>query len=149
MCDFKSSLKIVLHLNFAVHYFIFRYRKVLETLCQFIHKYLNSFKNLYYSVKKKKSKFLNCGLPLIIPTLVKFQKKVSSTSNNSRTRKQAKLYWYTRQIILVFFISTVKKFTKNFLGPFQMRKTKKKLMTNRSGNASIIHFMWSIKVTGN
>ena len=51
----------------------------------------------------------------------------------------AKLYWYTRQGIFVCIRHTVKKSTKNCLGPFQMR-VNQKLIKNRSGNASIMHF---------
>ena len=65
--------------------------------------------------------FYNNSPPLIIPAPLKFQKKVSSTSNSSRIGNYTKLYWYTMQVILVFFRPTVKKFTKNCLGPFQMR----------------------------
>ena len=81
----------------------------------------------------------NNAPPLIILAPLKPQKKVSSTSNNSRPLIITALG--TRQVIFVFFRPTVKKITKNCLGPFQMRGNKK-LIKNRSGKASIMKLNW-------
>ena len=40
-------------------------------------------------------------------------------------RELGKTIWFTRQVSFVFFRPTVKKFTKNCLGLFQMRENKK------------------------
>ena len=52
------------------------------------------------------------------------------------------------KVIFVFSRPTLKKFKNDCLGPFEMR-VNQKLIKNRPGNASIMHFLWSDNVTSN
>ena len=78
--------------------------------------------SLFHSVFTYRNS-LKMSPPLIIPAPLKSQKKVSSTSNNSRPLTIPA--YGIKQNYILFFRPTVKKFTNNCLGPFQIRENKK------------------------
>ena len=102
-------------------------------MCSFQIKLLHKWfahlqKWLKYRITSKVSSTSNNSRPLIIPATFFRGNRLTVRKNNMLN--QAKLYWCTRQVIFVFIRTTVKKFTKNCLGPFQ-----RKVFNNRSGNA--------------
>ena len=78
--------------------------------------------------------FANMFILIKHEAILLFKSEIHSTVYNSKLNRitvrknQAKICWYTRHIIFVFIRPTVKKFTKNCLGPFQMREKAKNFL---------------------